>query len=144
MTDLAREQIAVTMWRWTADAVDTEKRVVKKDAYKYDFDIHAATKSAKATKTKKGLRHEHAVPRMVLARLIIDLDLPVDGIFKLLDRLCVAVVVTRAEDLKLKPRNKMPDGWKWENGDPYERYKFSGIFDELEFPNGSRQSRTHC
>jgi acetyl-CoA acetyltransferase len=135
MRELARREVALTLWRWTADAVLSSSGAVKQDAYKYNTNVHTATKSAKAARAagSAGLRHEHAVPRVVLARRIVDDDLSTEAIFELLDKFCVAVIVTAEEDRRLRPRNEMPPDWSW--GDRYARYVHSNLYDELEFPS---------
>jgi hypothetical protein len=72
MQDLARWLIAIAMWRWTADGVNEAGRVIK-DALKYDLTVHRATRAAReaAVTSTAGLRHEHIVPRDLLARRII-------------------------------------------------------------------------
>jgi hypothetical protein len=136
MSELARKEIALTMWRWTADAVHVPSGIVKPDKFKYNIEVHAATKSARsvASKGPRGLRHEHAVPRMELAKQIIDNNLDEVAIYTLLDRLCIPVIVTEAEDLRLFPKNTMPAGWDWIRGDPYARYAGSGLKQDLVLP----------
>ncbi len=100
MSDLARREIALVMWRWTADAVDKSTGVVKQDAFKYNVHVHVASKNARtsAALESAGLRHEHVVPRGELARRIIDRDLEENAIYDLLDRLCIPAIVTADED----------------------------------------------
>jgi hypothetical protein len=142
MRDLARREISMTMWRWTADAYHIPTGKVKQDAFKYNPLVHAITKSAK-TEFLVGspkLRHEHAVPRMALTKRIVEHDLDEDGIYGLLERLCVAVIVTVREDRKLKPKDKMPSNWDWNEGHPYQRYVDSGLNGELIFPSAERDA----
>jgi hypothetical protein len=135
MRDVARREISLAMWRWTADGVNIETGIVKRDALKYNVRVHPASREAISTQVSGGgqeLRHEHAVPRIFLAKRIIELDLDVAAIQSLLKRFCRAVIVTRSEDKDLKPRNRMPNDWKWEGGDPYARYVTSKLRDKLE------------
>src|SRR5580698_501835 len=112
MRKLARREIARSLWRWTADAVEIKSGAVKQDGFKYDCRVHPHTIEASKAQRKER-RHEHAVPRMLLADRIIDTNLNEEGVFKLLERFCRAVVVTKEQDSRLKPRHKMPEGWKW-------------------------------
>lgn len=139
LSHMARRQIAVWLWRWTADAVDDEG-IVKQDTFKYNVDVHAATPAAREAQRagSAGLRHEHAVPRMVLARRIIDENLEEDEILSFLRRYCVAVVVTKDEDSRLKPKNEMPRDWDWQTGHCYARYEFSKI--PILVPGGQLRS----
>ncbi len=140
MRELARKQIALTLWRWTADAVRTDTGIVKQDAHKYNTTVHAATRDAIADSASggAGLRHEHVVPRIVLADQIITLDLQENDIFVLLTRFCVAAIVTVAEDRRLRPKNAMPSGWSWNGGDPYARYAYSNLDTVLRRPFEAR------
>jgi hypothetical protein len=141
MSDLARREIALVMWRWTADAVDKSTGVVKQDAFKYNVRVHVATKNARtaAAVGSAVLRHEHVVPRGELARRIIDRDLDENAIYDFLDRLCIPAIVTVDEDRRLQPRNRMPVGWDWNSGDPYERYRRSELYDDLVFPDAKAE-----
>lgn len=137
MRELARKEIALTMWRWTADGFHIPSRVVKQDAFKYNVHIHTATKNAKAAAAagSANLRHEHAVPRMELTRYIVKHNMDEEGIFRVLERLCVAVIVTADEERKVRPKNTMPPSWDWLTGNPYERYVYSRLDDQLVFPD---------
>jgi hypothetical protein len=117
------------MWRWTADGVDVESGRVVMDALKYDVTVHRSTREAReaARVGIRGLRHEHVVPRTLLARRIIEGDLDVTAIAALLTRCCRAVIVTREQDALIRPRDAMPDIWDWDSGDPYARYVHSKI-----------------
>lgn len=135
LRDLARRQIALTLWRWTADAVETGENVLRQNAYKYNVEYHPATSDAIkliAVGDTRNLRHEHVVPRMWLARRIVDGDFSVGQIHGLLTRCCRAVIVTTAEDRLLRPRNAMPDEWSLEVGNPYERYILSKLISRVQ------------
>ena len=47
MRGIARWQIALAMWRWTADAVDIRSGKVRKDAFKYNVDFRRHTQGAR-------------------------------------------------------------------------------------------------
>jgi hypothetical protein len=126
MSRLAQWQIALAMWRWTADGVDIPSGRVVKDALKYSTVVHPSTQAARAQISTRGLRHEHVVPRVVLARRIIDQDLDHNGIVELLTRFCRAAILTSEEDRRLLPKKEMPPGWTWED-DPFARYVYSKI-----------------
>lgn len=119
----ARWQVSLLLWRWTADAYCTRQKVIRPDAIKYDLQMLPATHSARESRriAKKGLRHEHTVPRMVLAKRIIENDLTMEKIYELLIRHCRAVVVTKEEDQLLSKHGlkSMPAGGEWETGCPY-------------------------
>jgi hypothetical protein len=114
---------------------------VKQDAFKYNVHVHVATKNAQtaATAGSAGLRHEHVVPRGELARWIIIRDLDEVATHDLLNRLCIPAIITVDEDRRLQPKNKMPDGWDWNSGDPYERYRRSKLYDDLVFPDSKTE-----
>ena len=136
MRALARREIALAMWRWTADAFDTRENLVRQDAFKYNVKVHPATRAARevAELGSAGLRHEHAVPRQFLADRIIELDPDPQGILGLLEKWCKAVVVTEEEERRVLPKSGMPDGWSWETGSPYApRYEHSGV--EILWPD---------
>ena len=94
------------------------------DALKYDVTVHRSTREA-ARVGIRGLRHEHVVPRTLLARRIIEGDLDVTAIAGLLTRCCRAAIVTSEQDALIRPRDAMPDVWDWDTGDPYARYAHS-------------------
>ena len=121
---IARKQMADALWRWTADGINAETGVVKQDAFKYDTEYLPSSKEACLLREdgKKGLRHEHVVPRMVLVERIIERDLGALGIRRLLNKSCFAVVLTKEEDGSLWPPQKMPDDWKWGSDDVFARY----------------------
>ncbi|MDA7516956.1 hypothetical protein OAK70_02715 [Akkermansiaceae bacterium] len=134
MRKIARSQIAWAMWRWTADGVSISSNEVQQDAYKYDVATLACTRKARerSQTTKKGLRHEHIVPRMILADEIISQGMAQDLIFELLSRFCEAVIVTKEEDALLT-RSSMPEGWNFKTGYKYARYRVANLFDQIEF-----------
>ncbi len=77
----------------------------------------------------KGLVHEHLIPRKVVREMLLSLEDPspqaVENIF---DRLCVGVVVTKAEDIRLNKlglNSKMPPDW--DQQDLWARYDAAGI-----------------
>jgi len=138
LCEFARTEIGLVLWRWTADAFHERERVVKRGVFKYDVNVHPATREArekkKRTDNNKGLRHEHVVPRGFIARRIIELRLDAAEIWPLLDRFCKAVIVTDNEDKLLKPKKEMPESWDWTSGDPYARYRRAGLYDSIVFP----------
>ena len=78
----------------------------------------------------KGLRHDHAIPRNILVKMIVGkrTHLSANKMLKLLREFCVAVVITSKEDSQLSKaglRQKMPK--KWNLKDLYARYKSVGI-----------------
>ena len=102
MRGIARWQIALAMWRWTADAVDIRSGKVRKDAFKYNVDFRRHTQGARdalaASTSAKGLRHEHMVPRSILADEIMKRDMDENNIYHFLCKWCHAVIVTKKED----------------------------------------------
>ena len=137
MRDLAEIEIKETLWRWTADAVKISTGKVKKDSSKYDINLHVSTYNAiqlkKRTRKNNGLRHEHAVPRNILAKRIIEKNLNVIDMLDFLNRYCIAVIVTKEEDDILEPKREMPPNWSWKDGDPFARYDYSNLRKELKF-----------
>lgn len=135
---LARAQISTSLWRWTADAYCVRSNAIKQDARKYDDKRLPVTPAARELRktTVSGLRHEHVVPRIMIADRIIENDLRVSDIYRLLSRYCHAVIVTRAEDTMLSKRS-MPAGWSWESGCPFGRYREAGLYDSLIWPDST-------
>lgn len=72
----------------------------------------------------KELVHEHLVPRKVLIhKLFNEVEHEQNKIYEFLDKFCIGIVVTKAEDKALnnaKLNSKMPDDW--DNKDPWARY----------------------
>ncbi len=150
MRAIARGQISLTMWRWTADGVCLKTGTVKQNALKYDVTQLPCTKQAKekAKTSKKDLRHEHTVPRILLTDYIIENELSADDIYKFLRRYCKTVIVTRDEDKQLSTKN-MPTDWNFptikdldSGACEYARYKVAKIekngkkslYEEIEHP----------
>ena len=137
MCRIARWQTALAIWRWTADAVETDSKFVIKDAGKYNFSLQIASRAAIKHGRKhgiNGLRHEHAVPRQQLADKIISEKMTDTQIVNFLNKFCVAVIVTKDEDSLLRPRNEMPDAWIWDKKDIFRRYLGSHLFESLVCP----------
>ena len=66
MRGLALNEISLTMWRWTSDAVEVRSGAVKQDAIKYNTKFLPATRKAMTSDTRvTKLVHEHAVPECV-------------------------------------------------------------------------------
>ena len=129
MREVARWAIREILWRWTADGVKTSG-FVRVDAIKYDAKVHPSTAAARrlfAKLGKKGLRHDHVVPRKMLADRMIEQNMDAQKILRFLRRFCHAAIVTTKEHDKLKPRDQMPLGWTWRDGDPFARYTCSSI-----------------
>ena len=78
---------------------------------------------------RKGLRHEHAVPRTLIIEALFAMDNPTqDAVFELLDRLAVGVVVTKDEQATLDKdyQTTMPAGFDSE-WDPLLRFVACGL-----------------
>lgn len=130
MREIARVGINKALWRWTADGVDLATGCVKYDVLKYDVEFLPFTRAARqhlATVGTRGLRHEHIVPRDMLARRIIECGMDMAAITMLLDRHCIGAIITAEEDRRLYPRKAMPAGWAWETDDPWARYRAAAI-----------------
>jgi hypothetical protein len=120
MREVARWYVKEAMWRWTADGVEQQTGAVTINAVKYNM-VHLPNSAAAVARVGgTGLRHEHAVPRRVLAHRIIEENMGLQDIHNFLGRFCRAAIVTRDEDQLLVPRREMPPGWNWEH--PYQRY----------------------
>jgi hypothetical protein len=135
MRDVAKTAIASAMWGWTADGFDLRRNVVRHDLVKYNIELLPASADAvlsfERTGGSKDLRHEHVVPRTWLANYIVQNDLSVDEICAYLSRCCRAVIVTKAEDSLLNPRNAMPLGWDHQTGNPFALYVECGLLSKL-------------
>lgn len=75
------------------------------------------------------LVHEHIVPRNVIRTALLALPSPTaTDIHALLDRYCVAAVITRPQDARLTAlglRSAMPHGWRF--GNRWARYSHAAI-----------------
>lgn len=135
----ARTEIKNILWCWTAAALNSDTGAVSQSGVvKYDLDFLPATDAARKRvkhDKAKGVRHEHAVPRKVIADLIVDQNMDEEQILVLLRRCCIAALVTKHEDKKLKPRDSMPSGWKWESDDPRVRYVNAGLDKQIRSPD---------
>lgn len=128
----ARTEIMSLLWRFTADGM--KKGYLARDAIKYKCTHIPYTQKAKAvlnSNETKGLRHEHAVPRKFIAEEIIKRNESPVEICSFIDQYCKAVLVTKEEDSRLKPKSSMPDSWDW-NDDIYQRYNDANI--KITFP----------
>lgn len=122
---MARREIRMLFWRWTADGVDVKTGAVMPDSLKYSekFQLFSkkASKALHSRKGRKPLRHEHAVPRETLADHIIKQQMRVDEIVKFLNKFCRAVVVTHREHKKLGHQRK--EAWGFKTGNAFVRYR---------------------
>lgn len=141
LTRVAISQIKHLSWRWTADGFSASRGEIVPDALKYDFDHqhHTARAMAEAgqhrSRRSKVLRHEHAVPRRVLAREALKCASP-DEIEVLFAKHCVAVLVTLEEDGLLNQfRSEMPEGWA-RGGDSFARYSHERVNLPVRPPKG--------
>lgn len=77
----------------------------------------------------KGLVHEHLIPRKIVREMLLKLDNPSpEAVYDILDRYCVGVVVTKAEDTRLNQlgfNSEMPINWDHQN--LWARYEAAGI-----------------
>ena len=139
MRKLARAQISMTMWRWTADGACLKTNAVRPDALKYDVRQLLCTNAARnvAQTTIKDLRHEHVVPRIMLAHRIIDEDMSLKVIYKFLSKFCKPVIVTKNEDASFS-RSCMPAEWSWAEGCEYARYRDADLYMLIENFNANR------
>ena len=88
------------------------------------------SEQALATGSKRaGLVHEHVVPRSIIRKELFALRNPsITTLKRLLDRLCIGVVVTKEEDdhlRSLKLHASMPDDW--DGQDVWARYRKANI-----------------
>jgi hypothetical protein len=78
---------------------------------------------------KSSVIHEHVVPRKVLIQTIMEMKNPSPaGVYDKLDTFCIAVVITKAQDVYLNQcglRQTMPSGW--DKKDPWARYSTAGL-----------------
>ena len=129
---IAEDQISLLMWRWTADGVNTKTGLVRKDGLKRSIKFQRHTRKAcKVARTSaKSLRHEHVVPRNVLAREIVDKDMSEGEIHRFLTKFCLAAIVTKKEDQSLN-RAEMPEDWDFSTGNPFQRYVDAKLIEEM-------------
>ena len=83
----------------------------------------------RSRRSPKNLRHEHVVPKNIVATRLRELA-PVtrEAIRSLFESLCIGAVVTKGEDKVLNAqglRSRMPDGW--DGSDVWARYRVAGI-----------------
>ncbi len=95
--------------------------------------VHCGISDMVCDSTKK--HPEHVVPCLVLVnetfRLIKEKILSDDEIARLLQKHWKIVTITKEEakriDSKLCLKSKMPEGWKFEDGDTFKRLNLAGI-----------------
>lgn len=130
------------LWHWTADGVpegSSELDWRGRDRLKYDFQRLAHTREAhdKSTKTgKKGLVHEHIVPRhLIVERLLDQPPRDAEAIVEFLQKYCRGAIVTKDQDRELHRDAMPPDKsaphtpWSFDGpyDDPYARYEGAGF-----------------
>jgi hypothetical protein len=139
----ARGHIGGLLWCWTVGAIAKKSGRLIGTAVKYNVNVHAATPAAIKiiqSKSNKGLRHEHAIPRSLIAKRIVDENMDEEAIVDFLRKFCRAVIIEKGEDDQLneaKLRKTMPVGWNWDPNDVYARYRKVGLFDILVWPSGT-------
>lgn len=116
---------------------ENDDKGLKKKYIGQPFWSKAALNQLKLNITNKnskvlGLRHEHLVPKKFICNLIIkEVDKSVENIYKILDDLGHAVIITKDEDEiinKKELRSKMPDGFDYPvNYDVFARYNETKI-----------------
>lgn len=125
MRRVARREISLCMWHWTADGIDQQAHLVGVNAIKYNFELLPYTTGAHLAMEAGHfslLRHEHSVPRTYFADYLIEHEFgSVAEVQICMENYCRAVIVTKREDALLL-RDRMPDGWSWQEGHVYARY----------------------
>lgn len=86
--------------------------------------------AARASGSKReGLIHEHLIPRKIVRSKLFGLKSPTpEAVYRILQRWCVGVVVTKEEDRRLndlKLGSSMPKSWNGKN--KRARYQHAGI-----------------
>lgn len=116
-------------WAWTEMTGKYEGCPYWTDAA---FGWYCATRHAKFK--RKFLRHEHAVPKSAVIKMLTELRSPtVDDVRGICESFLIGVVVTKLEDdiLNLQYKSTMPqdfyDSSSAEYRDPWLRYKRTGI-----------------
>jgi len=132
------------MWHWTADGADPEDQLVGVNSIKYNFELLPYTIEAHHAMEAGHfnlLRHEHCVPRTYFADHLIQHEFATVTEMKIcLERYCRAVIVTKREDVLLL-RDRMPDGWNWQEGAVYARYAHAphplggSVIDHIQTPS---------
>ena len=133
------------VWFWTADGCHPRSGAVRRDAIKHDprhLNSTAAARRAIKAAAKAGIRpssvveHEHAVPKRVLIRLMLDDGW---GARDVLIHFAHAVVVTKDEHrrLNLHYRNDMPEEWEpsARTADAFARYSAPEVGIAIDPPN---------
>ncbi len=119
MRRIARFLIDSLLWCWTADGIN-DAGEAGRDKLKYDCAHQMHTVDALARweangKRGTGLRHEHAVPRKMLLKCLLESPkvLSETEVFEFLNRLCFAIIVTTEEDRLFSGElsSNMPQPW---------------------------------
>lgn len=138
----ARFLIDSLLWCWTADGIDAAGHTGR-DKLKYDCDHQLHTRDAKRIwfangRRGSGLRHEHAVPRNEIIHCLLERPRTEAETLELLERLCFAVIVTKAEDKKFTGalRDTMPRPWSCaaHGEERFARYAAVGLRGEIVEP----------
>ena len=92
---------------------------------KYDGCKYWSDEALKIKNRQSMLIHEHVVPKKVLIDYLMGKqNLSPKEIYEFLEKFCIGVVVTKAEDQTINNiglRSKMPSDWDFE--DPWARYE---------------------
>ncbi len=147
MRRVARREISLWMWHWTADGIDPQQQLVGVNAIKYNFELLPHTTHAHLAMEgghSKLLRHEHCIPRTYFADYLIQHEFgSVAEMQMCLENYCRAVIVTKSEDARLL-RDRMPDGWNWQEGHIFARYAHAqhpeggSVLEHIQCPRGLR------
>lgn len=131
---LMAAQIKHLAFYWTTSAFCHARQAVIPDAVKLDTRFIRHTSAAhrlidSPEGDARGVIHEHAVPRSILAKYVIEEATSIADVILTFNRHCIAVLVTEEEDKRLSAggfRDRMPTGWTW-SADPLMRYVALGI-----------------
>lgn len=127
------------LWYWAVDGVIGDR--IRRDAFAPPNAASdafsrvcytAAARRARSGREKETVFRDHAVPRKVL-RTLIDSAQDWKTVFKILQRFCFVVYITKSEHGEL-PRKEMPSGWDKRpvlKRDLWARYRQAGLFNHV-------------
>ncbi len=151
MRKVARDLVDRLIWRWTADGYDPKTNAVLYDARKYDCDAYAHTPAARkrARAGKRGIRHEHVIPKRALIERLLRERPDAQATRRFLDRFCIVAIVLKEDEERYIPkalRKSMPTTFSFDDpsADLWARYRphsraAKGLFARLRFPKGPRR-----
>jgi hypothetical protein len=120
---IKKELLNVLLWKYSESSRKTSSNKIGIKKWSLN-----AVESLKRDNNEKNLIHDHAIPRKLLIKYLIDLNNPtVEFLRKILDTYCFGVVITKGEDKILNKKSLkqyLPNHDRFdENTEPMIRYK---------------------